>query len=1369
MPLQATARRKEIVDIGLYGPKAGINDYALALIITRSQKGLNMNIKEIIRLDNEYFIDGVYKFVLGREPDLIGLAHYTNKLNSKIPKILILLDVLTSKEAASKVNTTNAIDCKHLLAKYRIYKILPYKEAFIRTLFNEYIIDDELSAKYDWGKFLENKIEQRIKTKTVALSVTNKNKSMINELILSSGKGKSYQERARYHFRNGDRKGALKILNTALTEDENSLIDFDSLEQLIDAGETLDAYRITTAWLTNKDFYGNYKLVKIAATLAIQLEKNKEGIHLLRRLINLERDNMVNDNPEKRLRIQDIFQNIFFCYWDMANLKEAHKVLTEMELAGCHCSAFVLEWKSCISLEVMNFRSCLKHAYEYMRAFPEYSQTAYGLIQKGLLSQRKFIELKSFIAEKRIPLALDLFDEGLTETDLCSFANSSLNRKPCHIFDLTSLTIALESGASFGGIERTLVELTYNIINSRAKDVVFITWKNMIPVIVRPIDFMASIFSERAASDEPNTINTSKLTKFDTLYSPLPGDIIVIAGSVWHYDPNCDKHKYFTNYGASPIYLVYDLLQIFFPQLVSEKWSARFEGWVSRVIKLSSIILVDSKYASREIQQYSHLNNIDISSKELVEIELGDNFMPMALSRKYKNLNTNTIITDRPYVLYVSSISARKNHPFLVNAWSRLESKIGDQCPELKIVGSKGDGTKALDDVLITTNFANGKVSVLTSVDDNGLITLYDSCLFCVFPSICEGWGLPIAEALSYGKVCLASNATSMPEAGGSLADYFDHYDEDEFLSLVLKYLDEDERTFREGEIKQAYKRRDWSATLKQIFHATARINKNTTPLEFKEIEVCGGVVIVCASLGQNCGIASYSLYVVNAIRETGRECVIVDDSSSLFALLNTGKFLHVIVQHEYGLYDGLIPHLGQGEATGTLIKNLSYCKSTYSDIKISFVMHTIDSSNPLLVQRNNIIFNSDIDVYTLNSNGARKFNLNYLEHGIPNGHEFQNFPEKISSSQKKTTIGWFGFVSSMKRIDKLLIDIARLNCEIFANFATEEQSVIDDIRSQISILGLKGTVTFGFASDRAILDMLARCDFCYFPQADIGYHATSGSVRLAMLSETPVLVSPHEQFLDLARGVIFVEDEDLEACIEKLRGRAVYNATVKRQSAFVRSNTIELVYNNMLSGKKFSPVLNKLICVRQLLMLPNDVFIQIISHLVSNELSCISSGGAEDDELLTRIKILKEVFCKEHGITGDNNSVYFLYMGDPLPSLECLSVDQIYLSDLFALVDGYISIHLYRSMAGRNPTLDEHKAVHRLWSLDPLACVYSLAQALHYKGTICDNRSLELLDKANKICNLQRATSDVGITGDNLAAYERTRLRKEFPDFLLP
>jgi hypothetical protein len=109
LPTSYSKTGKGVVGHRLVRPK-GVDGYALVLKITRIQKGLNMNIKEIIRLDNEHFIDGVYKAVLGREPDLIGFAHYTDKLNSKIPKILILLDILTSKEATSKLNTTNAID-----------------------------------------------------------------------------------------------------------------------------------------------------------------------------------------------------------------------------------------------------------------------------------------------------------------------------------------------------------------------------------------------------------------------------------------------------------------------------------------------------------------------------------------------------------------------------------------------------------------------------------------------------------------------------------------------------------------------------------------------------------------------------------------------------------------------------------------------------------------------------------------------------------------------------------------------------------------------------------------------------------------------------------------------------------------------------------------------------------------------------------------------------------------------------------------------------------------------------------------------------------------------------------------------------------
>jgi glycosyltransferase involved in cell wall biosynthesis len=84
--------------------------------------------------------------------------------------------------------------------------------------------------------------------------------------------------------------------------------------------------------------------------------------------------------------------------------------------------------------------------------------------------------------------------------------------------------------------------------------------------------------------------------------------------------------------------------------------------------------------------------------------------------------------------------------------------------------------------------------------------------LFTVFPSLCEGWGLPIAESLMHGKFCVASNRTSIPEVGGDLVDYFDPSDEADALAKIERLLlDPDYLAAREARLKSEYRPRSWA------------------------------------------------------------------------------------------------------------------------------------------------------------------------------------------------------------------------------------------------------------------------------------------------------------------------------------------------------------------------------------------------------------------------------------------------------------------------------------------------------------------------------------------------------------------------------
>jgi glycosyltransferase involved in cell wall biosynthesis len=75
---------------------------------------------------------------------------------------------------------------------------------------------------------------------------------------------------------------------------------------------------------------------------------------------------------------------------------------------------------------------------------------------------------------------------------------------------------------------------------------------------------------------------------------------------------------------------------------------------------------------------------------------------------------------------------------------------------------------------LENTAWLDGKIRLVQDPTDAELRALYSGCLFTLFPSLYEGWGLPVTESLAFGKPCIASNRTSLPEAGGRLARYFD-------------------------------------------------------------------------------------------------------------------------------------------------------------------------------------------------------------------------------------------------------------------------------------------------------------------------------------------------------------------------------------------------------------------------------------------------------------------------------------------------------------------------------------------------------------------------------------------------------------------
>ena len=96
----------------------------------------------------------------------------------------------------------------------------------------------------------------------------------------------------------------------------------------------------------------------------------------------------------------------------------------------------------------------------------------------------------------------------------------------------------------------------------------------------------------------------------------------------------------------------------------------------------------------------------------------------------------------------------------------------------------------------------------------------FEHCIATIFPSLYEGWGLPVAESLARGRLCLASNASSIPEIS-ELPLFFDPQDVIRLSKLIVRVTEDHEwRASEEEKIRTHFKPTTWAETAEQILEA---------------------------------------------------------------------------------------------------------------------------------------------------------------------------------------------------------------------------------------------------------------------------------------------------------------------------------------------------------------------------------------------------------------------------------------------------------------------------------------------------------------------------------------------------------------------
>jgi glycosyltransferase involved in cell wall biosynthesis len=147
------------------------------------------------------------------------------------------------------------------------------------------------------------------------------------------------------------------------------------------------------------------------------------------------------------------------------------------------------------------------------------------------------------------------------------------------------------------------------------------------------------------------------------------------------------------------------------------------------------------------------------------------------------------------FVLAVGTLEPRKNLPRLVAAYSRLDAATQARHP-LVVVGALGWDT---GETLEALKSLGERAILLGHVSDATLAELYRRCAVFCYPSLGEGFGLPVLEAMAAGAAVLTARNTSLPEVGGDAVEYADATDVGSIAAGLAALLDSEERRARLG------------------------------------------------------------------------------------------------------------------------------------------------------------------------------------------------------------------------------------------------------------------------------------------------------------------------------------------------------------------------------------------------------------------------------------------------------------------------------------------------------------------------------------------------------------------------------------------
>jgi glycosyltransferase involved in cell wall biosynthesis len=433
--------------------------------------------------------------------------------------------------------------------------------------------------------------------------------------------------------------------------------------------------------------------------------------------------------------------------------------------------------------------------------------------------------------------------------------------------------------------------------------------------------------------------------------SSLDPDIILIASLFEGFADDAVTSNGKLNHGIPTIIIFYDLIRlIFYKNYLNDPQAAKWYESKLEYLSKASLVLAISSSSQRDA-----INLLGIPANNVVNISGAADpiFQPIAKNTGLDVMVLSRYGISRSFAMYTGGADYRKNIEGLIIAFAKLPANLLKKYQLVIICKLSTEYRTTLEILVKQNNLTKDDIIFTGYVPDHDLVILYNLCDVFVFPSLYEGFGLPVLEAMSCGKAVIGSNNSSIPEIINFEDALFDPNDPVSIATKLEHVLTDDafRKTLEKHGLEQS-KMFSWKKSALLALDAINELEKNQKEKNaFKpDSSSLPSLAFVSPLPPERSGISDYSAELIPELAKYYKIDVIVDQDSISDVWINSNCPIRDYVWFKLNshTYDRVLYHIGNSHFHTSMFSSLETIPGVVvlHDFYLSHIMHHMEMND---------------------------------------------------------------------------------------------------------------------------------------------------------------------------------------------------------------------------------------------------------------------------------------------------------------------------------------------------------------------------------------------------------------------------------------